>query len=386
MASSDNRVVDLARQSKPVDVTAPYDKNGVKGKTILITGGASGFGAAFAREWAKHGAYIMVGDINDEAGEKFVAELREMSGSEHHHYHHCDVSDWQSQVNFFKAAVSFSPTGAIDAVVPNAGIGDPFAPQSGIGFENPHGLDGEDPPAPWLKVMDINLTGVMYTIHLALFWLPKNGAASKETERGNGSLPQPRSDGSIPDRHILLIGSVASMIPLVGQVQYTASKHAVMGIFRSLRGSSYQHGVRVNMLCPYFVDTPIMPPGSLLMLAGSGLGRIEDVVDAGTRFMADASIRGRALVVGPRVTVDETDEGEYRIVDVPERGEWHGQALWECYAHDFNNVEMFVYKYTKLLNNIVRFRGWSGWWSDISYRLWGKKGEQQKIENEDKTT
>jgi FlaA1/EpsC-like NDP-sugar epimerase len=57
-------MVSTIRQSPPIDIRTPYDAAWVNGKVILITGGASGFGAAFVRHWATNGATVIVGDIN----------------------------------------------------------------------------------------------------------------------------------------------------------------------------------------------------------------------------------------------------------------------------------------------------------------------------------
>jgi NAD(P)-dependent dehydrogenase (short-subunit alcohol dehydrogenase family) len=360
-------------RSRPVDLTAPYDPEDISGKTILITGGASGFGAAFAKKWATHGAHIMIGDIDDAAGEALVAQLRSSTGSEHHHFQHCDVTDWQSQVSLFKMAARLSPTGGIDAVVPNAGIGDDGA-GPGKGFEYPQSLDGDNPPPPRLKVLDVNLTGVMYTIHLALFWLPRNGSAKKGENGPAGENGQPSERQR--DRHILLIGSIASLIPLVGSPQYTASKHAITGLFRTLRGTAFRKGIRINMLCPYFVDTNILANFVMLFLAGGGLGELEDVVDAGTRFMADRNTYGRAVIIGPRMKVEDGEDGDFTLVEIPKEGE-DGKGIWECYAHDYEHVEAFVYRYTRLLLAFAKLRGWIGWATDVLWILFVRRTGKQ---------
>ncbi|KAA8564760.1 hypothetical protein EYC84_010532 [Monilinia fructicola] len=76
MASARNNVVDVVRQSVPVDTTAPYDAGWVAGKTILITGGASGFGEGFFRKWAENGANVIIGDVNNAKGKALVEELQ----------------------------------------------------------------------------------------------------------------------------------------------------------------------------------------------------------------------------------------------------------------------------------------------------------------------
>lgn len=114
--------VSSINQSEPIDLDKPYDAANVKGKTIVITGGASGFGAGFVRKWALNGATIVIGDINEELSQKLVAEVRKDTGNEDVHFVHCNVCDWLSQVRFFKEAARLSPHGGIDMVVANAGI------------------------------------------------------------------------------------------------------------------------------------------------------------------------------------------------------------------------------------------------------------------------
>jgi NAD(P)-dependent dehydrogenase (short-subunit alcohol dehydrogenase family) len=162
-------LVEAIRQSKPVDTSEPYDPAWVGGKTILITGGASGFGEGFFRKWATNGANVIIGDINDKRGEAIVEEVRRETGNKNHHYLHCNVTDWQSQVDFFHKAIKLSVHGGIDAVVANAGITEGYPK-----FEEPSGLDADAPPKPNLKCFDVNLVGVLYTAHLALFYLPRN--------------------------------------------------------------------------------------------------------------------------------------------------------------------------------------------------------------------
>ena len=220
MAKDPNNVVESIRQSPPIDTREPYDASWVAGKTIIITGGASGFGAGFARNWALNGANICVADISKEKGQAFVEELRKESGNEHHHFVYCDVTNWQSQVDLFRTAVKLSPTGGIDAVVANAGITD-----VGTRIDEPGNLDMEEPPKPVFKTIDVNIIGVMYTTHLAMFWLPRN-------QKSNGITPPKLSHGpNTRDRHILLIGSIASLCGIPHEPQYGISKHGVLGLF-----------------------------------------------------------------------------------------------------------------------------------------------------------
>ncbi len=349
-------VAELVRQSPPIDLTVPYNDN-LKGKTIVITGGASGFGAAFVQKWAACGATVIVGDIRK--GDQLVQSLRKET-QDLIHYVHCDVTDWQSQVELFRAAIKLSAKGWIDCVVANAGI-------AGVdNLENPSDAiaSSSNPPPPDLRVIAVNLTGVLYTAHLALFHMRQSPP---------GGSPQ-QSDKS-RDRHLLLLGSVASLGPLPGQPQYTVTKHGVLGLFRTLRASAFAHGVRINMLCPYFIDTPIIPASARALLAGGAMGKIEDVVDAATRFVADARIAGRALAVGPKMGVVEREDGEWEFVPKGKDSGEVERAVWEVYAHDFEETELFSLRFLRLLNAFTQARGWIGWAKDmVSAILYGMIG------------
>lgn len=344
-------MVAAIRQSPPIDLSVPYNAAWVNGKTILITGGASGFGAGFVRHWAKNGATIVVGDINTEKGHALVREVQKETGNKNVHFVHCDVTDWLSQVNLFKETARLSPHGGIDTVVANAGIAGADPTQM------PVGMQAAEPPKPNFKIMDVNCTGVMYTTHLAYYWLPRNPGSKACSMDWDPSK-------TVRDRHLLLLGSIASLAPIAAQPQYGAAKHAVLGLFRSLRATSHPQGIRINCLFPYFIDTPIVTPAARLMLAGGAIGKVEDVVDAGTRLVADSRILGRGLVIGPKVTVKQLDNGEWDLVSKDTPGA-HETALWEPCADDWEEVDAFDRNIVKVLNAVQAARGWVGWAGDI---------------------
>ncbi|OBT63855.1 hypothetical protein VE03_06587 [Pseudogymnoascus sp. 23342-1-I1] len=359
MSNRSRNVVDLTRQSPPIDLSQPYDPDWVSGKTILITGGASGFGEGFFRKWAAHGANVIIGDINDKQGIALVEEVRASTGNKNHHYIHCDVTIWQSQVDFFHQAIKLSPTGGIDSVVANAGING----YGGQPFWDPLGLDADTPPPPNMKCLEVNLIGVTYTAHLALFYLKRNPNSAVADYK-----VQPAANR--PDRHLLLIGSIASLITIPGLTQYNASKHAVLGLFKSLRSTAFMGGLRVNILLPYFVNTPLFQAGGRALLAGNAIATPEDVVDAGTRFMADTRIVGRALMIGPKIKARADNEWE---VVPQEDNDGVEMAVREVLVDDFEEVEAFCARLIKLLNFVEATRGWSAVVSDIfaviTYRI-----------------
>ncbi|KAJ5730450.1 short chain dehydrogenase/reductase [Penicillium malachiteum] len=338
-----------------------YDPAHIQGKTILITGGAAGFGAAFGARWAAAGATVILGDINTSAGEKVTAQIREESQNQNVHFIKLDVTSWTSQVNFFRQAVELSPHGGIDTVVANAGIND--APEA-TAFEKPQVdyLNDPSPPAPSFKTLDVNLTGVMYTVHLALFFLPKNPDSSN---------CKPESPTSEPgrDRHILLLGSVASLHPLMTQTPYTVSKHAVLGLFRCLRISApLNAGVRVNIVCPYYTDSQFMQAPVRALLAGTPLGKPEDVIEAATYLVADSRCSGRSLVTGPKLKLDAST-GKLDVLRDDSGEQIQEGPIWECYLHDMEPADIFTQRMLGLVHVAIKARGWIGWAYDMAGAL-----------------
>ena len=84
-------IQDAVRQSSPVDFSSPIDNVWVKEKTIIITGGASGFGEGFFRRWAANGACVVIGDINVGRGDQLIREVTKSTGNQNLYFFHCDV-------------------------------------------------------------------------------------------------------------------------------------------------------------------------------------------------------------------------------------------------------------------------------------------------------
>lgn len=354
--TSDMDIKPITQQSPPIDLSQPYDASTLSSKAILITGAANGLGEHMVRKWASHGADIFIGDIDDSAGEALVADLRAKYPSATFSYTHCDVTRWEDQVSLFDEAVRSSPHGAIDIVVPNAGI---ITTSDSITFEHPELVNGVL-PKPNTKTIDVNITGATYTTHLALYHLSRN----------------PR-----PDRCILLLGSMASILPFAGQAQYTMSKHAMMGLFRCLRMTAFtlaqETGVkghlRVNLIAPYFVRGSRMLPRAVdaaLLVGGAGAASIEDVVDTATRLVADETIVGRALVVGPRMKGVVVDGVEPAVADCEGGGE--GRGAREVYGFDGDEVDVFTWRYIRLMNQVARAKGVVNWLVDLWRALTGR--------------
>ncbi|CAN6297316.1 unnamed protein product [Urochloa humidicola] len=193
----------------------------MEGKVALVTGGATGIGEAIVRLFREHGAKVCIADIQDDAGQ----QLRDaLGGGDDVMFVHCDVTvedDVSAAVD--AAAERF---GALDVMVNNAGItGDKVTDIRNVDF------------AEVRKVFDINVHGVFLGMkHAARVMIPQ--------KRGS----------------IVSLASVASVIGGMGPHGYTASKHAVVGLTKSVAGELGRHGVRVNCVSPYAVPTALSMP------------------------------------------------------------------------------------------------------------------------------
>lgn len=100
------------QDSGPIDCTGSVDTSGLKGKTAIVTGGASGLGREYVRALAKAGVHVVIADLSEENGKKVQQET---SGSTT--FVRCNVTSWDDQLAMFKKAREFSPNKEIDIVV-----------------------------------------------------------------------------------------------------------------------------------------------------------------------------------------------------------------------------------------------------------------------------
>lgn len=182
----------------------------------LITGGANGIGESIVRTFHKHGAKVCLVDINDEASQRVCHSLGE---DENICYLHCDVT----KEDDVKRAVDFTVDkfGTLDIIVNNAGCIDPP-------FTDIRNVDSSDLE----KVLDVNVKGVFYGMkHAARIMIPlKKGS-------------------------IISLCSAAVVVAGASSHAYTASKHAVLGLTKTVAAELGQHGIRVNCVSPYAVPT-----------------------------------------------------------------------------------------------------------------------------------
>lgn len=208
-------------------------------RVALVTGAASGIGAAVATRLAAAGARVVVGDNDGPGAERTVCAIREAGG--HAEPVAVDVTDPASVEAAVKATVT--AFGALHLAVNNAGVIGPFAPT------------GEYDPQAWRRVIDVDLSGVFYCLR---YEIPALLTA------GGGSIVNMSS----------VLGSNGCRL----QVAYSAAKHGIVGLTKSAALEYAAQGIRVNTVAPSFVETPLMtevltPLSRLAMLRAHPIGR-----------------------------------------------------------------------------------------------------------------
>ncbi|CAI0419679.1 unnamed protein product, partial [Linum tenue] len=208
----------------------------LEGKVALITGGASGIGESTARLFAKHGAKVVIADVQDDLGRSLAKTIQSDST-----YVHCNVANEADVQNAVDTAVSMH--GQLDIMYNNAGI-------TGTYNTAISSLTRDD----YDKVFDVNVYGAML--------------GAKHAAR----VMAPRKRGCI-----LFTSSVASVS--FGEVPhpYSASKSAVVGLAKNLCVELGRYGIRVNSISPGAIPTPMSTPMSA---RATGLGDVRKVQEA----------------------------------------------------------------------------------------------------------
>lgn len=180
----------------------------LQGKAALITGAGSGIGRAIALEFAREGAKLLLAELDEESG-KAVAEAVGAAGGEAR-FQRCDVAKEADVKQGIEAAVG--AFGKLDIMVNNAGVAQ----------------------RDWDTTIAVNLSGVYYGCRLA---------AEQMAQQGSG-----------------VIVNMASMLGVIGigmEDPYVAAKHGVVGLTKNFAIAYGPRGVRVNCICPGWIETPM---------------------------------------------------------------------------------------------------------------------------------
>ncbi len=247
----------------------------LEGKVAVVTGAASGIGAASARRFAAEGAKVVVADLAADAG-RAVAE--EVGGT----FFEVDVTDAEQVAAMYRHALEVH--GGLQVCFNNAGISPPEDDSIlSTGLE------------AWRRVQEVNLTSVYLCCKEALPLL---------VEGGGGSIINTAS-------FVALMGSATS------QISYTASKGGVLALSRELGVQFARQGVRVNALCPGPVSTPLLEElfakdperaaRRLVHIPMGRFGRPEEIAAAAAFLASDDS----SFVTASSFVVDGGIQGAY---------------------------------------------------------------------------
>ncbi|CAI7664013.1 unnamed protein product [Penicillium viridicatum] len=198
---------------------------GMEDKVVFITGGVSGIGKATAELCLKHGANVIIGDVNQQPSDLEISEKLK--------FIQMDVSSWENQRDAFIQVEEWF--GRIDHVFANAGIG----PTTDFLDDN---LDenGQLTP-PDLRTINVNLLGVIFTVRLAAYYIQKHSA-----HRASGEL------GSI------VVTASTAAFQNFSAGDYTIAKHGVLGLIRGI-GCQLEGNIRLNAVAPSWTATGMVP-------------------------------------------------------------------------------------------------------------------------------
>jgi len=236
----------------------------LKDKVAVITGGASGIGAATARLFVSEGAKVVLVDLNEEKGKAFEQELKALNAEAL--FIKANITSEEEVAGIFKQTIE--AFGKVDTVFNNAGIGRVHAS---------HDLEYSE----WRNTVNVDLDGVFLVAREAIREMLKAGGGT-----------------------IVNTASMYGWVGSPGSAAYNAAKGGVINLTRSLALEYAEQNIRVNSLCPGFIDTPIIPEESKQVLAGltpmKRLGIADEMAKAVLFMACDDS----SFMTGNSLTVD----------------------------------------------------------------------------------
>jgi NAD(P)-dependent dehydrogenase (short-subunit alcohol dehydrogenase family) len=189
------------------------------GKVAIVTGAASGIGKSIAELYAREGAAVVLSDINQEVGERTTEEIRKAGGEAM--FVRADVSKASDCESMVKATLT--KYGRLDFACNNAGIGGDQNPTADYSIES------------WEKAIAVNLSGVFYCMKYQLPAMLRTGGGA-----------------------IINMASILGRVGFAGAVGYVAAKHGVLGLTKTAAMEYAAQGVRVNVIGPGFISTPLI--------------------------------------------------------------------------------------------------------------------------------
>lgn len=287
------------------------DLASLRGKSIFVTGGSGGLGAALVTKCAGAGAYVTFVDVKESMGRDLATRLNEEGLKAQ--FIRADVTNWTELTGAFRSAVRFSPTGnTLDHVIINAAL---FEPPLFTGFDEPwEDLDAE-PPQPEVGSIDVNVKGTVFTLRLAQLYM---GMKLSTWQAGSKS--------------IIIVLSPSSHWTLPGFVTYGAAKFGTRGLFRGSREMLACKGIRMNGLTPSLMDTPqLANVGDTLKSVSVEFVPVDLHVTLAMHLLVNKSIVGRSIAVSHRLGGEIVTDPEELYVDLEddEMGYDGSKKWWE---------------------------------------------------------
>ena len=238
-------------------------------RVALVTGGGSGIGRATAIALAEAGAAVVIADIDEVGGQETVRLLEEAGGRAA--FVHTDVTRWED----LERMVAFAEEtyGGLHILHNNAGVNTGWPPFPDVGREQ------------WDRTVAVNLWAVIAVIQVAVPVMSRSG-------------------GGV----VVNTASLAGLVTYTADPIYAATKHGVVGLTRALVSLKDQANIRVNCICPGFVDTQF-PRRRLAMMTDEERRRWEaalarmpmippsEVADAVLDFVRDESLAGQVMAI-----------------------------------------------------------------------------------------
>lgn len=237
---------------------------GFAGKTAIVTGAASGIGAEIARQLAAHGAHVLATDVTEGALHDLVAEIKRAGGD--------------ATAMVVNVADRADVQRAVDSMVQQHGLLDFMFNNAGVGIfgdVEEVSLDEAD------TIVDVNLRGVLYGIGIAY---------RQMVRQGHG--------------HLVSTASAGGLVPVPLQAHYCATKHAVVGLHKTLALEAPDKGVATTVFCPAWVESGMFDSSTLHGgMAGADPRRLVPIkplaTDVAVRRLLDGVQRKRRFVVTP---------------------------------------------------------------------------------------
>ncbi|CAK7207035.1 hypothetical protein SEUCBS139899_009843 [Sporothrix eucalyptigena] len=245
----------------------------LSGKTIIITGGASGIGKAAAKIAYDAGANIAIADLRDDIGEELAKEFPARTI-----YVKADVSSWPDVLNLFKK--TWHHFGAIDVVLSNAGTHAFESLQEEALEEN------GDPTAPSVKSLEVNLNSAVYCTKAAVHFFKK----------------QPHKKCQL-----VFTSSAAGVSETPPLYIYGAGKAGVIGLMRGLRLGLLAPNMTVNVIAPWMTSTPFIPDDIREKWGDLPMNDADGVAKALLLPAVRPDLNGKTLWVADNETVEIED-------------------------------------------------------------------------------